>query len=86
MSRLPTDANQFQLIETGRYVSLCLCCRQKGKANGVLHRKMSCTSLTKKIFAILHNSLIRPHLEYAIKANLSYLRRLLNQAGKPQLR
>ncbi len=37
--------------------------------------KMSFTCLTKEGFVPLYNSLVRPHLEYAIQANCPYLKK-----------
>ncbi len=41
-----------------------------------IRRSFSC--LTKDIFVPLYNSLVRPHLKYAIQANFPHLKRDIN--------
>ncbi len=46
--------------------------------------KRSITCLTKKIFVPLYSALVRPHLEYAIRANCPYLKKDINHLERIQ--
>ncbi len=49
------------------------------KASGILYFiKRSLTCLTNEISVRLYSGLMRPHLEYAIQANCSYLKKDIN--------
>ncbi len=55
------------------------------KARGMLYFiKRSFTCLTKEIFVPLHSALVRPRLEYAIKANCPYLKKDINHLERIQ--
>ncbi len=55
------------------------------KARGMLYFiKRLLTCLINEIFVPLYSSLVRPHLEYAIKSNCPYLQKDLNHLEKIQ--
>ncbi len=77
--------NNLSITVNSLFIHLANVLTAANKARGMLYfTKGSITCLVKEDFVPLYSALVRPHLEYAIKANCPYLKKDINHTDQIQ--